>query len=300
MRCSRWWLSASVTVALASTLVAAEQSHYVNGVEGIKAPSLPPSGVYGRLYTAYYTADTLRDAHGDKAPVGFDATVLAVVPRLIWMTPYRILGADYGMDVLAPYLRKDIAIDALGLDTDSSGFGDICVEPLLLSWHLPRADFCAAAGAYLNTGSFDAADPSSPGDGYDSLLFTLGSTVYLDPAKGWAASVLARYEINDEKDDVEITPGDAFHFEWGLSKSLNPLIDVGVVGYCQWQVTDDSGDAVPATDGGHHDRAFAAGPEVQCVIPQIKTVASLRYEQEFEVRDRPEGQIAVLTLTKIF
>ena len=36
------------------------------------------------------------------------------------------------------------------------------------------------------------------------------------------------------------------------------------------------------------------------MIPQIMTIASLRYEQEFAVRDRPEGQIAVLTLTKIF
>ena len=300
MRYPGWMLSAALALVVATGSFAAEQSHYVNGVEGIKAPSLPPPGVYGRLYTAYYTADTLRDADGEKLPVGFDATVLAVVPRLIWITPLKILGADYGMDILAPYLTKDIEIDAKKLDTDSSGFGDICVEPLLLSWRLPRADVCAAAGAYLKTGSFDATDPSSPGDGYNSLLFTLGSTLYLDPAKSWAASVLARYEINGEKEHVEITPGDAFHFEWGVSKNLDRLFDVGVVGYCQWQTTDDSGSGVSAEDRGHHDRAFAVGPEVQCVIPQLKTIASLRYEQEFEVRDRPEGRIGVLTLTKIF
>lgn len=300
MRGLRWMTGAAVTLGLATGVLAAEQSHYVNGVEGIKAPSLPPPGVYGRLYTAWYAADTLRDADGDKLPVGFDATVWAVVPRVIWITPYKILGADYGMDVLAPYLAKSIEIDAMTLDADSSGFGDICVEPLLLSWHLPRADICAAAGAYLETGDFDAKDPSSPGDGYNSLLFTLGSTLYLDPEKTWAASILARYEVNGEKDDVEITPGDAFHFEWGLSKNIGKLLDVGVAGYCQWQVTDDSGAGVPAGTRGDHDQAFAAGPEVQYVIPQIKTIASLRYEQEFAVRDRPEGQIAVLTLTKIF
>jgi hypothetical protein len=256
--------------------------------------------LYGRLYTAYYTADTLRDADGDKLPVGFDATVLALVPRVIWITPYKVLGADYGMDIIASYLDKSIEIDALNLEADSSGFGDLCVEPLILSWHLPRADISAAAGGYLRTGDFDAKDPSSPGDGYNSLLFTLGSTLYLDSPKTWAASILARYEINDQKDDVDVTPGDSFHFEWGVSKTLTQLFDVGVVGYCQWQVTDDSGLDVPEAQRHDHDRSFAVGPEVQCVIPQIKTIASLRYEWEFEVQDRPEGQIAVLTLTKVF
>lgn len=293
-------ISVAISLMISQGSFAAEQSHYVNGVEGIKAASLPPPGVYGRLYTAYYSSDTLRDDHGDKLPVGFNASVLALVPRLIWITPYKFLGADYGMDVIAPYLKKDIDIDAMKLNTDSSGFGDICVEPLILSWHLPRADVCAAAGAYLQTGSFDAKDPSSPGDGYNSLLFTLGSTLYLDADKTWAASILSRYEVNGKKDDADITPGDAFHFEWGISKSLNKLFDVGVVGYCQWQVTDDYGSDVPEAERGNRDRAFAVGPEVQCFIPRIKTIASLRYEQEFAVRDRPDGQIGTLTLTKIF
>jgi hypothetical protein len=300
MHGKQWMMSAVLSLIVASTSFASEQTHYVNGVEGIKGASLPPPGVYGRLYSAYYTADTLRDANGDKLPVGFDASVLAFVPRLIWITPYKILGADYGMDVLAPYLSKDIEIDAMGLSTDSAGFGDIAVEPILLSWHFARADVSAAAGAYLKTGDFDSKDPSSPGDGYDSLLFTLGSTLYLDPAKTWAASLLSRYEVNGNKDDVDIRPGDAFHFEWGLSKNVAKLYEVGLAGYCHWQVTDDSGDDVPAAGKGDHDRTFAIGPEIQAMIPQIMTIASLRYEKEFEVRDRPEGQIAVLTLTKIF
>lgn len=300
MRIQGWLAGATLALMLATVSFAGEQSHYVNGVEGLKAPSLPPPGWYVRLYGAYYSSDTLRDANGDKLPVGFDADVLAIVPRLIWITPYKILGADYGMDVLAPYLSKHITIDAMSLDAKSSGFGDICIEPVLLSWHLARADVCAAAGGYLKTGDYDAQDPSSPGDGYNSLLFTLGSTLYLDAAKTRTASALARYEVNGEKDDVNITPGDTFHFEWGVSQNLAKLFDVGLVGYCQWQVTDDRGSGVKEGTQGDHDQSFAVGPEVQCFIPQVKTIASLRYEHEFAVRDRPEGQIGVLTLTKLF
>jgi hypothetical protein len=300
MQSKRWWTGLAVSMALVATAFAGEQTHYVNGVEGLKGASLPPPGLYGRLYTAYYAADTVRNAQGDKLPIGFDAAVLAVVPRAIWLTPYKVLGADYGMDILVPYLRKDIQIDAMGLDVESSGVGDICVEPLLLSWHLPRADVSAAAGVYVKTGDFDIHDPSSPGDGHQSLLLTLGSTLYLNESKTLAASVLSRYEVNGNKDDTDVRPGDSFHFEWGLSGSVSKLCDVGVSGYCQWQVTDDSGADVPPGTRGNHDRSFAIGPEVQCMIPQIMTIASLRYEKEFAVRDRPEGQIATLTLTKIF
>ena len=65
-------------------------NHYVNGVEGLKAASLPPPGFYYRMYNVLYTADALTDDNGDEIDaVNFDVSVFANVHRLIWMSNYR-------------------------------------------------------------------------------------------------------------------------------------------------------------------------------------------------------------------
>ena len=51
------------------------------------------------------------------------------------------------------------------------------------------------------------------------------------------------YEFNTEQKDTHVTHGQAFTVEWGFGKTLHQLVDVGVVGYYQQKVTDDSGPA---------------------------------------------------------
>jgi len=62
-----------------SPMAFGETGHYVNGVEGIKAASLPPPGYYYRLYTVLYSADTMTDEDGDELNIDFDVTVAALV-----------------------------------------------------------------------------------------------------------------------------------------------------------------------------------------------------------------------------
>jgi hypothetical protein len=129
-------------------------------------------------------------------------------------------------------------------------------------------------------------------------MFTAGGTVYFDAKKTWAASILARYETHSEKDDTKVQPGDDFHFEWGISKSFAKFWDVGLTGYFQWQVSDDSGS--DAVNKNVHDRVYAIGPEINVFCPFLKAFFSLRSQWEFEAEDRPEGNVTTLTLTKIF
>lgn len=130
-------------------------------------------------------------------------------------------------------------------------------------------------------------------------MFTLGGTYYLDAEKTWSASILARYETHSEKGDLDVQPGDDFHFEWGIGKTFAKIWDVGLAGYCHWQVTDDSGSDV-SWDKGDHDRVYAIGPEVSVFIPSITSFLSLRTLWEFDAKDRPEGHCTSLTFTKRF
>ncbi len=296
------WLGIMLAaMALFSANVRAETGHYVNGVEGIKAATIPPPGSYYRMYNTFYAADTLTGADGEELDVGFDAMVFANVHRFIWITQTKLLGADYGFDIFIPLIYQDIEISALGIDNDEFGLGDIIVEPLLLSWHGKRWDTSAGAAVYLPTGDSDNTNPASPGKGFYTAMFSLGATYYLDAKKTWSASVLSRYEIHTEKDDDEITPGDDFHFEWGLGKTFpgKTIWEVGLAGYCHWQVSDDSGGDV-TWDEGVHDRVFAVGPHISAFIPTTGTVISLMNEWEFEAKDRPEGSVTTLSLIKFF
>ena len=287
-----------IAVALFGTASSGETGHYVNGVEGIKAATLPPPGFYYRLYNVYYDADELTDEDGDALDVGLDIGVYALVNRFVWISNIKILGADFGADVIIPLVYTDIEIKAFGIDDDQFGLGDIAIEPFVLSWHGARYDASFGLAAYVPTGEYDKDEPASPGKDFWTALITLGGTCYLDVEKTWSASILARYEIHSEKDDTDVRPGNDFHFEWGIGKTLAKIWDVGLAGYCQWQVTDDSGS--DARDKSVHDRIFAVGPEVSVFIPAAKSFLSLRSLWEFEAKDRTEGQVIALTLTRAF
>jgi len=292
-------LIAAVAAGVLSGTVAGETGHYPLGSEGIKAASLPPPGWYLKTYTTFYTANVWRDSSGDNDGRGLDLDVLAIAPRLIWMTGQKILGADYGMDVLVPLIQTDLEMDTVNFKQNDFCVGDIFVEPIDLAWHGDRYDIGAAYGLWMPTGKYNTNNPASPGKDFWTSMFTLGGTYYFDEEKTWSASILGRYEIHSKKDHTDVKPGQNVLFEWGVGKTLAKVWDVGVAGYAQWQLTDDHGSDV-MWDKGVHDRVAAIGPEVSLFIPPVKTAISVRALWEFSAVDRPAGTTVTLTLVKIF
>ncbi|MBF0185424.1 MAG: transporter [Magnetococcales bacterium] len=283
-------------VAMSATVHA--DGHYVNGVEGIKAASLPPPGVYWRWYNLFYQADSFKDKSGNKVANHFDLDVFATVNRLIWITDKKFLGADFGMDAIIPLVNTNLSLrpGATELHFSSLGIGDVLLEPVVLSWHGQSWDAATALGVYFPTGEFDRTDPSSAGKGYYSLMYTLGGTWYFDPGKTLSASLLSRYEIHGNQEQRDLRKGDDFHFEVGVGKKLNDTFEVGVAGYAQWQMSDDRGK--DATNPSVHDRVFGIGPEVVVAVPAIGSSISIRGTTEFGARDSAEGNMLTVTLTK--
>lgn len=294
-------LFTAITAAfvIAGSIAWAGSGHYVSGVEGIKAATLPPPGLYYRLYNVLYTADDLRDKNGHKADVDFDVNVYAMVNRLVYSSDIKLLGGNIIADICVPLVYTDISVKNAGpysFSDNAFGLGDILIEPLVLAWHGPRYDAALGVGLYLPTGKFDANEPASPGKGFWTGMFTAGATLYFDEARTWSASVLSRYEIHSEQKDTHITPGHDFHFEWGVGKTLAKIWDVGLAGYCRWQVTDDSGSG--STDD--RERAYAAGPEISVFVPQWGLGVSLRSLWEFENRTNSQGSVTTLMIMKAF
>jgi hypothetical protein len=294
-------LAASV-LALAAGANAQQPTsgHYPAGAEGIKGASLPPPGFYLRDYNFVYWADRNKD----NGPANFDLIAYINAPRLIWMTDYKILGANYGMDLIVPFYYSDVSFNAGGNKVKDNTFGllDIQFEPLLLAWHFKQFDVAAGYAFWAPSGETPkAASPSRLGKGFWSNMFTAGATWYPDAEKQYALSILNRYEIHTESRDVKITPGNTYTVDFGLSRTLCKNIDAGVSGYYQQQITDDSGPGLPANyNRGLHDRVVGVGPEISTFCPKLGMFISARYAYEFAAEDRPEGQAVVVTVTKRF
>lgn len=297
---SRWSWTCTLTAGaflLPAVLQAQPTAHYVPGVEGIKGASLPPPGIYLRDYNVFYYSDRLNNSQGQKI-LDSSALVYANVPRLIWITDAQVLGGFIGVDGLVPlkYTDLDIKAGPNQLIKDSTfGLGDVFVEGTW-SKHIKQFDFSLGYGIWAPTGDSSPGLTTRAGQGFWTHMLTAGVTWYPDPEKKWAISALNRYEFNHEKQDTDITPGQAYTLEWGISRTISPTVEAGLAGYYQQQVTTDSGSFA----SGERDRVAGAGPEVTVFYPKYALGWSLRYAYEFMAESRLQGHTAALTITKKF
>lgn len=296
-------------------------AHYPVGLEGIKGGSLPEPGIYFRDDNLFYTGTS-------DSPQNYYTFIYLQAPRLRWMTGWRILGADYGMDVMMPFAYKE-ARDHYNTTTAFGGapittkvseggshfeLGDIKLEPLLLSWHLSHFDFVAGYALWMPSGDYDNSSTVNLGNGCWTHMMTAGAVWYPDKEKTWAVSVLNHFEFNSKqsgfKSGTTQTPGGAtiltithvdepcsvFTLEWGISKTICKETDLGISGYYQQLFTEQTDATVAFRDSS----VAGIGPELRTQISRWGLSASLRYACEFLADNRPQGHTINLTLTKRF
>jgi len=290
-------LFGAAAALFACTALAQPSAHYVPGVEGIKAATLPPPGIYLRDYNVAYFSDRLNDANGDEISAADPkAFVYANVPRLLWITDLKLFGGNIGVDALIPVQYNSLELNTPGgpFNQNNFDFGDAFAE-VTWSTHLKQFDISLAYGAWMPTGNSDTANPNvESGLGYWTHMLTAGATWYPDEQKKWSLSALNRYEINQEKQDTSLTKGDVWTIEGGVSYGFSPTVDVGVVSYYQRQLTRDENPSSAL------DSVVAVGPEVSVFYPRITFGWSLRYLYEVMAEDRLQGHTVALTLTKRF
>lgn len=297
-------LKSSLQLALASVCVAvsfganAGGGHYVPGVEGTDSAAVPPKGDYYIGYLVNYSADTFKVNTPNGAinlPGANKVTVNALANRFVRITDTKILGADYGMEVIVPVLDVKADLTGAGAGNHSdSGIGDVYVGPLVLGWHGSNWHTVAAAGMWLDNGKYDNTNAASVGNGYKSTMLTGGVTYTLDDAKEWSASLLSRYEINTRQKDSNLKFGDMLTTEWGVSKAFGAQ-KVGLVGYLQKQMGTDSGTGASTQKAGKS----AVGFDFTTPVPALGGLVRAAFYQESGAKaaSAPEAQGRTLRLT---
>lgn len=287
--------SAVAVVAALAAVAAQAEGHYVTGVEGMQGSSVPPAGTYYLGYLVNYDIGEFRAPDKDDSLPGSNTgRVTALANRFVHITQTKLLGADYGFEMIVPIV--DTSLKVGGMEFSESGVGDVYLGPLVLGWHGAQWDAVAAAGLWLDSASSDK--PGSPGKGYKSTMLTGGVTYYFDAKKAISGSALFRYELNGTKKNG-ISPGDQLSLEWGVGKNFGAY-SAGVVGYSQWQLTSDDG---PGANKGKAER-HAIGAELVYPVPGAGMFLKGALYKEFSVHGgsglEPKGNLYRVSLVKAF
>jgi hypothetical protein len=287
----------------ASPAEAQQLGHKVLGSLGLFAGSQPDSGLYVIDQFAAYGASELFDRAGHPIPVGLDLAAWSnpvgfqVTFKLPWHSMYMNLSAA------APIAQVSLQTNQPEASVDEFGFGDVYVQPVKLGWKMRQTDVVAGYSFYAPTGLYIPRASGSIGHGQWTHEFSLGGMVYFDRAKTWSVSALTSYDLNQRKEDIDITRGDTFQFQGGAGKTFRPRgktlqsVNIGAAGYGLWQVRDDRGADLPTALRGARDLDLGVGPELDSTLAPIRSRITVRYCRDIAVKSRPLGHILVIQLT---
>src|SRR6185295_10372914 len=144
---------------------------------------------------------------------------------LIWVTNYKLLGANWGGQVVPiDFMKSRIETNSLEVP-GSFAFSDLTLEPLWLGWHRPRVDYTIAYSFFAPTGKWESGGTDNSGLGMWSNDVQAGATLRLDDKHAWSTSLLATYEVHSHKKDSDIQAGDIFTVEGGTGKSFYKKVE---------------------------------------------------------------------------
>ncbi|HEY9805824.1 MAG TPA: transporter, partial [Candidatus Obscuribacterales bacterium] len=178
-------------------------------------------------------------------------------------------------------------------------------EPINLGWKLKKADVKVAYGFVAPTGKFDEFGSDTTTTDYWGHEITFASTIYLDKTKLTQFSFNTNWEFHQKKRHEDLKVGNNMTLEAGVGKIFvknqgKQLLQFGVIGYSEFQLTNDSGTEVPPLTANNKDRVFAIGPEFGVILPTKKFNFLARVLPEFGARNRTQGVTVVFAIGKSF
>jgi hypothetical protein len=314
---------------------AGEVGHYAPGMMNVRDFFMPDPGFYGLTYAYYYTSDRINDRRGNRVrsvsispgpgpgvtlDVDTDLDLFALAPTFIWVSDFEVLGARYAALIAPSFASTSVSASltsqtgrGVGIDDGQFNVGDLFVEPLWLGWPLKHWDFSVNYAFYAPTGTYSTDSREFPllgvtvktpaadnvGLGFWTHQFQGAAAWYPWEHRGTAVAAALTYEIHDEKEDFDITPGSHLTLNWGASQYLpltgdeNLLLECGPSGYSQWQVTDDRGS--DAVNGDVHDEVHGVGAQIGLTYVPMNAALNVRYLYEFASEDRFQGQTVSLS-----
>lgn len=300
-------LAGTLALPLGSVCLAGGGQHYPNGTTDFVMGALPPAGTYLENHTLYVNKDSLLDNSGEKLPVDLSVEAVADAVRLIHVTPYTLFGASWAMHTIIPFYSTDFELKAgpVSIDSDDANLGDICFSPLVLGWHhSPNFHQIFALDIYAPNGHYENDDPST--QIFSRNHWTIEpvlATTYL--YKGFDFSAKLMYDFHTKNndylnhgDEVELQPGQEFHFDWAVGYAPKSGWRLGLVGYNHWQTTDDEIDGEKVDDD--RTRLAAIGLGIKYWPEHGPFSLTFKHYWEYGGKNVAEGQVTHMKIQYAF
>jgi hypothetical protein len=241
-----------------SSVLAQQKPQWMPGQVGLNAGILPSPGFTYVNIDENYDAGAFNGPKGNAIPVTGTYNVWAIENLFYFVPETKFLGGNLGFDVMFPTpatgsLVADINVQGvpnLSGAGGGSGLADLWFQPFTVGWHLKRWDIQVGDAFMIPTGRYSPGASNNVGSGYFGNHLQPAVTYYVTKSKGTSVNLFTDWEVHGPRQGTNSTyktPGQAFTDEWGigqilpLKKDLSKLLQVGVVGYDQWQVTNNGG-----------------------------------------------------------
>src|SRR5262249_31670217 len=120
-----------------------------------------------------------------------------------------------------------------------------------------------------------------------------GQTFYLTENKSTALSAFEMYEFHTEQQGTAVHPGQTINLDYSLTQTFqlrqSLRLQVGLVGYGQWQTTDKSGPSVTPEQAAAHYKVNSLGFAANAIFPDRKASIGIKYFHESECRSTYQG-----------
>ena len=236
-------------------------------------------------YVTFYTADRFNNSSGESSIPGYSVSAVAEAARLLH-TWTAVDGVAWTSGII--FVASDSTLHVPHKVGSGSGFGDLVIQPVLLTATFGNLHTLAGFDVSLPTGGYSKDALVNPGFNYTTVAPQVALTWL--PIKELEFSLFSVAGLNSTNPATHYTSGDYFDVDYAIGyraiASL-PALQFSVGGYYFDQFTDDKVNGSQFLDG-HRSRAFAVGPQARYQLP--KGGIALKWLHETFTENRPQGE----------
>jgi hypothetical protein len=275
-------------IALAGSPAGASENgaaHYPTGTNTIDPALMPPPGESLWLnYITYYTADRFDNSNGSSAVPGYLVNADAEAARLLhtWTSIDGVAWTS-GMVLIA----NDADLSVPHRTGSGAGFGDLVIQPVLLTTAFGNLHVLVGFDVSLPTGDYSKAKLVNPGLNYWTVAPQFALTWL--PTREFEFSLFSIAGFNSKNPATHYMSGDYWDIDYAIGYRPFPsllALEFSMAGYWFEQFTDDTLNDNQYLDG-HRSKVFAVGPQVRYQF--AKGGIALKWLHETSAENRPQG-----------
>ena len=285
----------AVICVLASPALAQVRGVYPLGMSATNSGVTPEPGVSYVNQFLFYSRDQAKGPNGEILATGQNS-VMMDMNSLVWVGKWKIdfLGGPlFSMSATIPVANNSLTSNIKGGISGGGGLADSYYQPFIFGWRKKRADFRAVYGFLAPSGKFSVGADNNVGSGYWTHAFSSGQTFYLDASRTTAISAFQMYEVHTTQQGTQVHPGDNLNLDYSFTRVVSLRQDlnlqVGFVGYEQWQLTDKTGPGITPIQSSAHYRVNSLGFTSALTLPARKVSLGVKYFREFQDRSTFQG-----------